>query len=234
MRRIKGGFEVSEEGRNYRMRDAHRLGPDPEPPAPLTRAMCQNIWTCLDSREMRVELDLEQDVGWIAGLDLVKKLVNHSRFLPVAALHRLLQEALVHHGEVSVREAALATLEHCFDCLPTSQSTAHYYLELMARKCPHVDTLGHKWEFDPQEPLLFLESIIDKAEEKETPGAALCLQLIVDLLERDLQSWCDMQLKLDSLSTPSWRRPLLSHVLFPQGIVKWGSSLQKICTWYAR
>jgi len=237
MRRSRAGCELGEKGQNQRARDAHLLSLDQQSPTPVSSAMCQNIWTCLDTREMKTELDLQQDEGWIAALDLVKKLVNHSRFLPVAALHRCMEEALVNHGEVKVRQTALTTLMHCFDCLPPSPNTSHYYLELMARKRPHVDTLVKKWEFDPQEPWVFFESMVEKVlkeeESKDSEGAALCLQLLVQLLEKDMQSWFNMQLESDNLSIPNWR-PLLSHILFPQSSVSWGRRMEHLCSLYAR
>ena len=237
MRRSRAGCELGEKGQNQRARDAHLLSLDQQSPTPVSSAMCQNIWTCLDTREMKTELDLQQDEGWIAALDLVKKLVNHSRFLPVAALHRCMEEALVNLGEVKVRHTALTTLMHCFDCLPPSPNTSHYYLELMARKRPHVDTLVKKWEFDPQEPWVFFESMVEKVlkeeESKDSEGAALCLQLLVQLLEKDMQSWFNMQLESDNLSIPNWR-PLLSHILFPQSSVSWGRRMEHLCSLYAR
>ena len=66
-----------------------------------------------------------------------------------------------------VRQSALTTLMYCFDCRPSCPNTTHYYLELMARKRPHVDTLGKKWEFDPQEPWVFIETMIEKVVEEE-------------------------------------------------------------------
>ena len=124
---------------------------------------------------------------------------------------------------------------HCFDCLPPSPNTSHYYLELMARKRPHVDTLAKKWEFDPQEPWVFIETMIEKVlkEEESFPGAALCLQLMVQLLEKDMQCWFNIQLESDNLSIPNWR-PLLSYILFPQSSVAWGRRLERLCSLYAR
>jgi len=239
MRRSKVGSEVCEEGQNQRARDAHLLSQDLQSPSPVSSAMCQNIWTCLNNNletgETKTEVNLQQEEGWVAALNLVKKLVNHSRFLPVAALHRCMEEALVSHAEVKVRQTALATLMHCFDCLPPSPNTSHYYLELMARKRPHVDTLAKKWEFDPQEPWVFIETMIEKVlkEEESFPGAALCLQLMVELLEKDMQGWFNAQLESDSLSIPNWR-PLVSHILFPQTSVAWGRRLEHLCSLYAR
>jgi len=235
MRRNRVGNEVGEEGRNQRARDAHLLGPDLQSPSPVSNSMCQNIWTCLNTRETNAEANLQQDDGWVAALDLVKKLVNYSRFLPVAALHRCMQEALMSHGDVKVRQSALTTLMYCFDCRPSCPNTTHYYLELMARKRPHVDTLGKKWEFDPQEPWVFIETMIEKVlkEEEGCAGAALCLQLIVQLLEKDMQGWFDAQVESDSLSIPNWR-PLVSHILFPQSSVAWGRRLERLCSLYAR
>ena len=134
-----------------------------------------------------------------------------------------------------VRQTALTTLMYCFDCLPSSPTMYHYYLELMARKRPHLDTVGKKWEFDPQEPWIFIETTIEKAlkEEEGCAGAALCLQLIVQLLEKDMQGWFDAQVESDSLSIPNWR-PLVSHILFPQSSVAWGRRLERLCSLYAR
>ena len=134
-----------------------------------------------------------------------------------------------------VRQTALTTLMHCFDCQPPSPNTSHYYLELMARKRPHVDTPGKKWEFDPQEPWVFFETMIEKVlkEEEGCAGAALCLQLIVQFLEKDIHGWLDEQVESDSLSIPNWR-PLVSHVLFPQSSVAWGRRMEHLCSLYAR
>merc|ERR1719234_2669251 len=106
MRRSRVGSEIGEEGQNQRARDKHLLSQDQQSPTPVSSAMCQNIWTCLDTREMKTELDLKQDEGWISALNRVKKLVNHSRFLPVAALHRCMEDALMNHGQVKVRQTA--------------------------------------------------------------------------------------------------------------------------------
>ena len=107
MRRNRVGYEVGEEGRNQRARDAHLLGPDLQSPSPVSNSMCQNMyvsilksimattvilmlkpflnrWTCLNTRETNGEVNLQQDDGWVAALDLVKKLVNYSRLAVVA------------------------------------------------------------------------------------------------------------------------------------------------------
>ena len=86
MRRNKVGYEVGEEGRNQRARDAHLLSPDLQSPSPVSSSMCQNMYVCILKSITAINLIKPLlnswtclNDGWIAALDLVKKLVNHSR-----------------------------------------------------------------------------------------------------------------------------------------------------------
>ena len=47
MRRNRVGYEVGEEGRKQRARDAHLLGPDLQSPSPVSNSMCQNMYVCI-------------------------------------------------------------------------------------------------------------------------------------------------------------------------------------------
>ena len=163
---------------------------------------------------------------------------DHSRHLPVAALHRVLEEALHHHPDHLVRTTAYATLLHCLDCLPPSPTTARYWLQLLARTTPHQDPAsGRRWEFDDQEPWRYLESVLEsfskEEEEEEESGPGLVLGLVAALLERDLVAWREDQLAGDSLAL-DWR-PLVAHLLFPGDLSStWGWRLERLCSVYCR
>ena len=49
----------------------------------------------------------------------------------MAALHRVMEEALLEHEERTVREAALVTLLHCLDCRAAASTTSQYYLQVL-------------------------------------------------------------------------------------------------------
>ena len=73
------GLQVSSEGVQP-ARDVHGLTAVPPQQEPLAASQCQNIWTCLESVEDRRELARDRDEGWINALDLVTKVVDHSRY----------------------------------------------------------------------------------------------------------------------------------------------------------
>ena len=79
-------------------------------PYSLPSSMCANIWTCLDTEQELKDLDKEVDDSWLAALGLLIKVVNKNRFAPVAALHKVLEEALRDHKDSLVRTNALAAL----------------------------------------------------------------------------------------------------------------------------
>ena len=49
----------------------------------------------------------------------------------MAALHRVMEEALLEHEERMVRETALVTLLHCLDCREAASTTSQYYLQVV-------------------------------------------------------------------------------------------------------
>ena len=202
----------------------------------LTSIQSVPSWTRLDSAEELAELAMEVDEGWLAALDLVNKVVDYSRFLPIAALHRVMEEALLVHKDQVVRTAALATLLRCLDCRPPCAATSTYYLELMSIHRPHLDLApGRRWEFDPEEPWAFLQAAIEgasRAEEagEEAAGPLLLLQFLTELLTRDLAAWQEEQAAADSLAV-GWR-PLLAHILFPH-TAAWGRRLERLCRLYS-
>jgi len=210
-------------------------------PSPLPSSMCANLWTCLDTEQELKELNKEVDESWLAALTLLTKVVNMNRFAPVAALHKVLTEALRDHKDNLVRTSAHKALLHCLDMLPPGPDrpeVASYYLELMSKTIPHLD----KWEFDCVEPWEFLGSVIvacvgshqeinvvsDYLE--ETSGHSLLLNLLTEIFEADMTRWFDHMVMTDDLETDY--KPILAQVLFPSESVGWSRRVERLCKLY--
>eukprot|EP00092_Neocalanus_flemingeri_P019112 GFUD01020702.1.p1 GENE.GFUD01020702.1~~GFUD01020702.1.p1 ORF type:complete len:1318 (+),score=442.38 GFUD01020702.1:70-3954(+) len=222
-----------------------RVSPRPTmTPSPLPASMCNNIWTCLDTEQELRELNKEVDESWLAALDLLTKVVNINRFAPVAALHKVLIEALRDHKDSLVRTSAHQALLHCVDMLPPGPDrpeAASYYLELMSKTRPHLD----KWEFDCGEPWEFLRSVIESCvtsqdqsgpsrdsplDMEESSGPSLLLSLLTEICESDMTSWYDHLVTTDNLD-PDYK-PILAQVLFPTESVGWSRRVERLCKLY--
>jgi len=205
-------------------------------PYSLPSSMCANIWTCLDTEQELKDLDKEVDDSWLAALGLLIKVVNMNRFAPVAALHKVLEEALRDHKDSLVRTTALAALSHCLDMHPTGPERpelANYYLELMSKTRPHLD----KWEFDSGEPWEFLSGVIeciiaDQEEEEdiECSGHSLLLQFLTEVCLSDLTRYCDYLVTQDRLECDY--KPVLARILFPSESVGWSRRVERLCKLY--
>ena len=202
-------------------------------PYSLPSSMCANIWTCLDTEQELKDLDKEVDDSWLAALGLLIKVVNMNRFAPVAALHKVLEEALRDHKDSLVRTNALS---HCLDMHPPGPERpelANYYLELMSKTKPHLD----KWEFDSGEPWEFLSGVLeciiaDQEEEEDTEcsGHSLLLQFLTEVCLSDLTRYCEYLVTQDRLECDY--KPVLARILFPSESVGWSRRVERLCKLY--
>lgn len=202
-------------------------------PYTLPSSMCANIWTCLDTEQELKDLNKEVDDSWLAALSLLTKVVNMNRFAPVAALHKVLIEALRDHKDSLVRSSAYSALLHCLSMHPPGPDRPElgsYYLELMSKTRPHLD----RWEFDCGEPWEFLSGVIETClggqEDAETSGQSLLLQLLTEICLSDLTRWYDCQVAMDTLDSDY--RPVLARVLFPSESVGWSRRVERLCKLY--
>ena len=85
---------------------------------PLSIINCLDIWTCLDSEEDKRELGRQFDEGWLEASRLLKRFIKGNTFLPAAALHKFLNEAVINHEQALVRGEAFAALCHCLQTHP--------------------------------------------------------------------------------------------------------------------
>jgi len=207
-------------------------------PYPLPSSMCANIWTCLDSEQELKDLDKDVDESWLAALGLLIKVVNKNRFAPVAAMHKIMEEALRDHRDTLVRTTSLSALLHCLAMHPPGPDRpelANYYVELMSRTRPHLD----RWEFDSTEPWEFLSGVIesclgsqadDQGENIEKSGNSLLLRFLTEICYSDMTRYSDYLVTQDSLKCDY--RPVLARILFPSESIGWSRRVERLSKLY--
>jgi len=186
---------------------------------PLSSSLCANIWTCLETAGEQQDLNRNVDEGWLKALQMISKLVTERRYLPSAALHKVLSEALLTHADPLVRAEALTILKQCVHFRLTRSKDPEmslYFLHIFSKTRPNV---AH-WKFDSSEPWNFIEHMVEislskleaSGEVSSDDGAILVLQLIVYIVEKDLNFHFDSMIEEDSLSGDV--KPILSQILF--------------------
>jgi len=203
-------------------------------PDPLPASTCANIWTCLDSEQELKELDKDLDESWLTALDLLTKVVNVNRYAPVAAMHKIMEDAMRNHKDELVRTNAYKAFLHCLSLHtpgPSRPELGIYYLELMSKTRPHLD----KWEFDCREPWDFLKTLIccilEEDNQPHSPtGDSLVFKFLIKLCELDMNNWYDHVVAEDCLE--SEYKPILARILFPSEPIGFTKRIEMLCNLY--
>ena len=135
-----------------------------ETPSQLSPSMCQNMWNCLESLEDQLDLEREIDLGWINACEYMVRAVNDDVFLPSAAMHKIMMDAIKNHKDREIRGIAFNSLMHCVNYHPPgpgnqglTQLFRDSYLEIFSKATPYVG----KWEFNAMDPWNFLQTTIE-------------------------------------------------------------------------
>ena len=88
---------------------------------PLSSVNCQDIWFSLD-KEWREQSD-GYNKGWLEATSLVMKFITPTIYLPAAACHKILNEAVINQDSHLVRGEALNALRHCLKTHPPGKTS---------------------------------------------------------------------------------------------------------------
>ncbi len=135
-----------------------------ETPSQLSPSMCQNMWICLESLEDQKDLEREIDIGWINACEFMVRAINDDVYLPSAAMHKIMMDAIRDHKDSEVRRIAFNSLMHCVNFHPPGPGNQGLtklfrdsYLEMFSKATPYVG----KWEFNPMDPWNLLQTTIE-------------------------------------------------------------------------
>jgi len=118
-----------------------------------------------------LDLEREIDQGWISACDYMVRAVNDDVYLPSAAMHKIMMDAIRDHRDREIRRIAFNSLMHCVNFHPPGPGSQGLtklfrdsYLEMFSKATPYVG----KWEFNPMDPFHFLQTAIENCIENGT------------------------------------------------------------------
>lgn len=242
------GLDIGIGGRNLK-NDIANEGEQNLEVEPLSAAMVNNIWTCLDDGGAA---SIQVNEGWMFALALIRSVVSRRRYPPMEVMYKVMNVALKDKRK-EVRLSAYSTLLHVIQLYQPGPSNRRYYLHLMSSTVPDKSN----WELGVKEPWEFLVTVVEgciAANSQETSSVSeseiipweekdqsvgqngswsLMLRLIVELLDTDLKNWFEDLLNTDvGIDMTGGNCPLVASVIWPAEIIEWSKRLEKLCTWY--